>query len=105
MGEIADMMLEGTLCAGCGEVLDSAISGDEPAGFPQYCSDQCVREHGAPLECVETPNAKRAASENRQRQTAAGRTHPCPTRCGRKFRSSFAAEQHARDKHGWGRPS
>lgn len=33
MGEIADMMLDGTLCQCCGEFLD----GDSP-GYPRYCS-------------------------------------------------------------------
>ena len=32
MGEIADMMLDGTLCAACGVYLDQ-----EPAGYPVYC--------------------------------------------------------------------
>ena len=35
MGEIADMMLEGVLCAGCGVYLDE----EEPSGFPVYCDD------------------------------------------------------------------
>lgn len=34
MGEIAEMMLDGTLCAGCGVYLD-----EEPAGYPVYCDD------------------------------------------------------------------
>lgn len=33
MGDIADMMLEGTLCAGCGEYL-----GADDLGCPQYCA-------------------------------------------------------------------
>ena len=33
MGEIADMMLDGTLCAGCGEFLN-----EEPTGYPVYCA-------------------------------------------------------------------
>lgn len=33
MGDIANMMLDGTLCAGCGEYMGCA--GD---GFPRYCS-------------------------------------------------------------------
>ena len=37
MGEIADMMLDGTMCQGCGEWLG------EPQGFPGYCS-ACARE-------------------------------------------------------------
>ncbi len=36
MGEIADMMLEGDLCAGCGVYMDG--DGD---GFPRYCSASC----------------------------------------------------------------
>jgi len=36
MGEIADMMLEGTLCAGCGVYI-----GEGDMGIPQYCSNDC----------------------------------------------------------------
>ncbi len=39
MGEIADMMLDGTLCATCGGVV---IKEDEnPSGIPTYCNDDC----------------------------------------------------------------
>ena len=39
MGEIADMMLDGTLCQSCGVYI-----GDESAGdFPQHCAD-CARD-------------------------------------------------------------
>lgn len=38
MGEIADMMLDGTLCEGCGVALDG-----EAGGFPRRCAD-CRRE-------------------------------------------------------------
>ena len=41
MGEIADTMLDGTLCAGCGVYLDV-----EPAGYPIYCSPQCEPDFG-----------------------------------------------------------
>lgn len=34
MGEIADMMLDGTMCAGCGEWLNDGEDGD---GFPEFC--------------------------------------------------------------------
>ena len=37
MGEIAEAMLDGTFCAGCGETLVYGPE-DEPAGFPQYCA-------------------------------------------------------------------
>jgi len=32
MGEVAEMMLDGTLCEACGVFIGS------DAGFPQYCS-------------------------------------------------------------------
>jgi len=35
MGEIADMMLDGTMCAGCGEWLND---GEDGNGYPEYCS-------------------------------------------------------------------
>lgn len=51
MGEIADMMIEGDLCEGCGEYLEG-----EGSGFPRYCSEQCARDRGAePLEGVNVP--------------------------------------------------
>jgi hypothetical protein len=36
MGEIAEMMLDGTLCQGCGELLIDP--GGEPQGFPGFCA-------------------------------------------------------------------
>lgn len=41
MGEIADMMLDGTLCEGCGEFIEGDAS-----GFPRYCSPQCAKDRG-----------------------------------------------------------
>ena len=38
MGEIADMMLDGTLCEWCGVYID----GEEP-GYPRLCPD-CLKE-------------------------------------------------------------
>lgn len=43
MGEIADMMLDGTLCECCGEYIDD----DEASGFPRYCCRQCAEDRGA----------------------------------------------------------
>lgn len=43
MGEMAEMMLDGTLCEACGTYIDD--DGDE--GFPRYCSNQCARDRGA----------------------------------------------------------
>ena len=43
MGEIADMMLDGTMCEACGEFIDDGGA----AGFPRYCSPQCAGDRGA----------------------------------------------------------
>lgn len=42
MGEIADMMLDGTLCEGCGVYLEG-----EANGYPRYCSKECAEGRGA----------------------------------------------------------
>lgn len=42
MGDIADMMLDGTLCEACGSYIDT----EEP-GHPRYCSPQCAADRGA----------------------------------------------------------
>lgn len=41
MGEYAEMMLDGTCCAACGEYMGD---GD---GFASYCSPECARDHDA----------------------------------------------------------
>lgn len=40
MGEIADMMLDGTTCQGCGEFLRD---GSDGPGYPGYCAG-CARD-------------------------------------------------------------
>lgn len=53
MGEIAEMMLEGILCEGCGVALDDVQDPDfETPGYPRYCSVQCARDRGASIEQV-----------------------------------------------------
>lgn len=52
MGEIADMMLDGTLCEGCGVYL-----GDE-CGYPRYCSG-CRPPRKKAAAKVECPTCKR----------------------------------------------
>ena len=42
MGEIAEMMLDGTLCAGCGVVMHGP--GEESCGIPSFCSADCAGE-------------------------------------------------------------
>lgn len=42
MGEIAEMMLDGTLCEMCGCYIDD----DDASGFPRYCSKECAKDRG-----------------------------------------------------------
>jgi hypothetical protein len=42
MGDVADMMLDGTLCEMCGVFVS-----DTPPGYPQYCSPECAKDRGA----------------------------------------------------------
>ncbi len=59
MGEIAEMMLDGTLCEACGEFI-----GDE-SGFPQYCSRQCAAARG--MACDNPKPKKTKAKKARQK--------------------------------------
>ena len=43
MGEIADMMLDGTMCQWCGEWLHG---GEDGPGYPGLCAS-CARRGGA----------------------------------------------------------
>ena len=52
MGDVADMMTDGTLCDRCGEVLDAP-----PGGYPQSCFD-CERDLDGELQS----HARSAAS-------------------------------------------
>lgn len=48
MGEIAEMMLDGTLCQICGSVID----GDTP-GYPRFCLDCAKDEVVSDIEEIE----------------------------------------------------
>lgn len=83
MGEIADMMLDGTMCQVCGEYLFT----DPPAGYPITC-DGCKSRGDDPNDFVAV-NVKDP------------KTVECPEPlCERKFRNRQAAAQHWVDKHG-----
>lgn len=43
MGDIADMILDGTLCQCCGGIIDEVIETGEPIGYPTFCYD-CSEE-------------------------------------------------------------
>ena len=59
MGEIADMMLEGMLCAGCGEFLG------EGDGFPMYCS-ACQPDEEEHVLGYKPPHKKKRAVRSTQ---------------------------------------
>jgi len=61
MGEIAEMMLDGTLCECCGEFIG------EGDGFPQYCSSECSSGRGVVAE----PTKKKEGKKRRQKRRKA----------------------------------
>jgi len=75
MGEYAEMMLDGTMCAGCGEYMGSDLE------CPGYCSKECAQETGGHWH--EEPPEKK---------------FPC-TVCKKKFATNHAQISHERDKH------
>lgn len=50
MGEIADAMIGGEMCEGCGEYLECDEC--EDIGVPAYCSLECAKDRGASKEQV-----------------------------------------------------
>lgn len=49
MGEIADMMLDGTMCEMCGVFLDEEDV-DVIEGIPNYCSESCANDRGMTIK-------------------------------------------------------
>lgn len=81
MGEIAEMMLDGTMCEGCGEFMNI---GGEPAGYPVRCA-----------ACGEEPDDSQPVNYE-----PAKRTMTCSEPdCHRKFKTHGAYLQHWRAKH------
>ncbi len=78
MGEIAEMMLDGTLCEGCGEFIGNNV------GYPQYCSDQCAADRGLSLKPHKPLQEKKR--------------HKC-TACNKKFQRLGSLKQHWLVKH------
>ena len=78
MGEIADMMLDGTMCSSCGEWLHGGADGD---GYPKMCRG-CQKESN-----IETHTRKQAMEKKMA----------CPT-CGKKVKQVGLAD-HTRDAH------
>lgn len=96
MGDIADMMLEGILCEGCGGVVDGKAT-----GHPRRC-----RGCGGPIHLQTalkrslTGNARKAARHNRERQESAAIRKPFQcSKCTRRFRTEAGLNQHTHDTH------
>jgi hypothetical protein len=83
MGEIADMMIDGTMCP-CGQFVDDGADGP---GFMQFCSPQCEEDYGGGVPNVTCTRAEK---------TVMCKEHP---RCERRFRTQQAMDQHWRDVH------
>jgi hypothetical protein len=47
MGEIAEMMMDGTVCQECGEYLDPDDGYDPPGDFPRFCRSCAKRNQKA----------------------------------------------------------
>ena len=102
MGEIAEAMLNGILCAGCGEYLHC----DEEAGFPLYCSEQCAKDCGAGFEQTvgfQSHGYPPNHMNGRRRQRAKRRSFrkpdtPCP-HCNKLMRGQQGVRDHIRDHH------
>lgn len=77
MGEIADMMLDGTMCQECGVWMNDGADGD---GYPVTCSD--CRGYN-----------RRADTEKKGQVKVA-----CPT-CGKKVKA-VGLTNHQKDAHG-----
>ena len=84
MGEAAEMMLDGTLCEGCGGYIEG-----EAEGFPRYCSKACAADRGAasPSAAPSVPNPNKTN---------------CPT-CKKRVKRAGLAD-HMRDAHFEGVP-
>ena len=83
MGEIAEMMLDGTLCEGCGVFLNA-----EPTGYPCYCNS-CAGERKA------SRKVQNVAAH--QKMQADQKKISCLV-CGRKVKT-IGMSNHMKDSH------
>lgn len=79
MGDVTDMMLDGTLCEGCGAYLGEAVD------YPRRCR-QCQKDQRV--------DALKTATHAHHRETKM----PCPT-CNKRVKIAGLTD-HMRDAHG-----
>ncbi|WP_176047869.1 hypothetical protein [Burkholderia sp. BCC1644] len=106
MGEIAEMMLDGTLCEGCGVYLEG-----DGEGFPRRCDDCGPADDyvaaGTPLSkkvrCCHCPRlVTRAGLKDHMDSKHPGVQHDAKTRCTicNKSVKTVGLPQHIRTVHG-----
>lgn len=78
MGDVADMMLDGTLCSSCGQFLGAEDD------YPQMCPE-CLKE-----DIASGPKVRRSPCEPRQKVSCAI--------CKRRV-NILGIKDHMRDKH------
>lgn len=83
MGEVAEMMLDGTLCEGCGVFLN-----DEAPGYPCYCGS-CAGERKTIRKAANVAANQKIHAEQKK--------IPC-TICGRKVKT-IGMPNHMKDAH------
>jgi len=91
MGDIAEMMLDGTLCEGCGVHLEGDYDG-EPWGFPRLCNGCADEREKAGHEIDRLPLAGNVDCGMKE-------VTECPD-CGKKLKTHAGMIQHYKDKHG-----
>ncbi|CAN7381112.1 hypothetical protein LJR220_003387 [Bradyrhizobium sp. LjRoot220] len=100
MGEIAEMMLEGILCEGCGELFDDMVDGATSPGHPRRCRRCGPINLQTALKRTLTGNAHKNARHNRERHEIARQRKPFECgKCHRLFRTEAGLNQHTHDTH------
>lgn len=89
MGEIADMMLDGTCCQACGVFIGESGGLGQACGVPRFC-----RDCGGDKECV---GVKRLQSKRKKSRGGVGEVR-CP-KCGKRFKTEQGVADHTRDVH------
>lgn len=89
-GEIAEMMLEGFMCQGCGDIIGDSETG-EGLGYPGFCA-ACQPDEGYEHAPPEQPT-------ERKRRLAVTMEARCCLFCGKKCKSERGAIDHMRDVH------
>lgn len=85
MGEIAEMMLDGTMCEGCGEFLHG---GNDGPGFPGRCCS-C-------RNMIETDVHRQRSAIRPSKRPDSAQCSICKKRC----KSEAGLQAHMADKHG-----